>query len=394
MQPSRSDTLFTREHHQWAQSVIGGDGPNFRPIVRANLWNAECSVEFSLPGPSGILPTFDPQTNRVEWHDGGRVGMRAYPLDDGRFERGGLEWEIVLTDVPARPTLALDLDLSGVDLHHQGALSPAEVARGVQRPDNVVNSFVAMHRTRGPLHFETGAAEKYKTGKAFHLFRPEAIDNNGARMWIPWSFNPNSKKLTLDFDSDPQVAAWLQSAAYPVTIDPTVGYSTIPGSLDDTNEYVICTKFTAGANGDANPGTAFVYGSADSGTVVASVAVYANGAASPDGKTRLALSSNITLTTTPGFRSAAITWTGIVSGTSYFIGTGTNTGGNIGFDDLGATGWFDSLSGLGGIPPNPYGTADGTFPTATIANYVDFTGSGGGASVVPVLDRQYRARKT
>lgn len=374
MEASRDNTLFSDHHSQFAESIIGGEGgSSFDPHVRCKRWGEEGSFALRLPDSSmsrGIRPTLD--RGKIEWLDAvNKVGLRAYslPVDD-KFEHGGLEFEILLSGIPLGSTMALPFETTGLDLHWQPPLTRAQQQRGIVRPDNVVNSIVAIRRNNSPLYFVPGEADKYKSGKAWHLFRPEAIDANGVRHWVDWSLEAG--RLVLAFDD------WFLSAAYPVAIDPTVGYTGTPLSTDDTNEFMLTTKFAAGASGDANPGTAFCYCSADSGTVTMYLAVYANAASDPNGKSRLAMSSGITATTTPGSRSAAITWTGITNGTSYFISIGSSSGGNIYFDDLGVTCWYDSLAGLGGVPPATYGSYDGTFPTGTIGAYVDYTASGGG----------------
>lgn len=385
MEASRDNTLFAEQHSQFAESIVGGEGgSSFEPHVRCKRWGEEGSFALRLPDSSmsrGIRPTLD--RGKIEWLDAvNKVGLRVYSLPvDEKFEHGGLEFEILLSGIPLAPTMALPFETTGLNLHWQGPLTRAQKIRGQVRPENVVNSIVAVHSTRSPFHFEPGAAAKYKTGKAWHLYRPEAIDANGVRHWVDWSLQAG--QLVLVFDD------WFLAAAYPVAIDPTVGYTSAPGTADDTNGYMLTNKHTAGSNGDANPGSAFIYGSSDSGTLDSRVGVYANAAASPDGKARLASSSVISLTTTPGSRTAAVTWTGIVSGTSYFIGAAGSAGVNIYFDDLGATCWYDLLA-VDATPPATYGTADGTF-SGTVGAYVDYTASGGGLSI-PVAMNQYRQR--
>lgn len=372
MEATRDGTLFAEQHSQFAESIIGGEGGlSFDPHIRCKRWGEEGSFALRLPDSSmsrGILPTMD--RGKIEWLDAAnKVGMRAYSLPvDGTFEQGGLEFEILLSGIPLAPTIALPFETTGLDLHWQGPLTRAQQQRGQIRPDNVLNSIVAVHSTRSPFHFERGAAAKYKTGKAWHLYRPEAIDANGVRHWVDWSLDRDANQLVLVFD------AWFLSAAYPVAIDPTIGYTSTPGSIDGTNGYMLLNKFTAGASGDANPGAAFVYGDADSGTLGVKACSYANGAASPDGKARLSQSSSITLTTTPDSRTAAITWTGIVSGTSYFVGVAGSFGCNVYYDDLGATCWYDALA-VDETPPATYGTFEGTF-SGTPGVYVDFTAGG------------------
>lgn len=384
MESTRGDTLFTERHSPLAETIIGGEGGlSFRPEIRCKRWGEEGSFAFRLPSLATRTPTLNRQTGVVEWlDDSTNTGLRSYGLTRGDWEHGGIEFEILLLARPAAGRMRLAFEHAGLDLFWQGPLSQVEIDRGNVRPDNVLNSIVAMHSTRGPFHFERGAADKYKTGKAFHLFRPEAVDALGNRHWVTWSLDRDASELVFVFDS------WFSTATYPVSIDPTIGYTSTPGSIDNTNDYLLLNKHTAGSSGDANPGTGFVYGTADSGTELVKACSYANTASSPDGKARLSQSSNITLTTTPGSRSAAHTWTGIVSGTTYFVGVAGSFGCNIYYDNLGAPCWYVVLAAEA-TPPATYGTHEDTF-TGTPGVYVDYTAGGGGAPSFVQTERGIR----
>ena len=61
--------------------------------------------------------------------------------------------------------------------------------------------------------------------KAFHIYRPWAVDSKGNKVWC--SFDPNWDGVSDLNITVPQ--SFLDSANYPITIDPTFGY-TIAGS--------------------------------------------------------------------------------------------------------------------------------------------------------------------
>jgi hypothetical protein len=70
----------------------------------------------------------------------------------------------------------------------------------------------------------------YETGKWGVSYRPELIDAEGNRCWCSQLYTPG--KLHLDFSDCEE---WLQSAVFPVILDPTFGYTSIGGTANDTN---------------------------------------------------------------------------------------------------------------------------------------------------------------
>jgi hypothetical protein len=61
----------------------------------------------------------------------------------------------------------------------------------------------------------------YRTGKAFHIYRPWAEDATGKRVWCRLRIKPKSNEMTVTI---PQ--KFLDNAVYPVLVDPTLGYNT------------------------------------------------------------------------------------------------------------------------------------------------------------------------
>src|SRR3990167_6142836 len=128
MEASRSDTLFTEQHSQFAESIIGGEGGlSFRPEIRCKRWGEEGSFTFRLPSLATVSPTIDREKGIIQWlDDASKTGLRCYALDDGRFESGGLEIEIILLARPTKPELRMAFESSGLDLFWQPELSLAE----------------------------------------------------------------------------------------------------------------------------------------------------------------------------------------------------------------------------------------------------------------------------
>lgn len=109
-----------------------------------------------------------------------------------------------------------------------------DIYEGIERPDNVIGSYAVYHKTKGGMNDALGM--DYKCGKAFHVYRPEAIDNKGDKIWGLLHLDEQAGILTISIDQ-----TWLDNAIYPVIIDPTFGYTTSGGST--INGQGICQNF-------------------------------------------------------------------------------------------------------------------------------------------------------
>ena len=361
-------SIFEADLGPHGRVVIGDENASyFRPHIRLDRWNEEGSLAFGLETTERILPSFDGQ--KVMWTNGDEQHVFSIlPAGDG-MEYGGVEYELHLGSPPKTSTISFPMSVVGLALFAQPPLTPFERARGNFRPDNIVGSIAAYHATRGVLHSEAGAADKYKTGKAFHLHRPLAIDALGNRHWLAWQQKATELAIVVD--------AWLLDATYPVLIDPTIGYTTLGASYDNTDNYALANPVSTASSGDANPGTAYYGGFTASGTLPVYVCPYVWNAAGPAGQARIGNgSSAITLTTVSGFRSAAITWTNIVASTNYFLVGWSNSAGVRTHYDAGLTIWFKGSPGDTPSDPFPSPT-DGTTDQRN-SLYVDYAAAGGG----------------
>lgn len=86
----------------------------------------------------------------------------------------------------------------------------------LNRPENVVGSFAVYHKTKKNNRV---GGKNYKTGKAFHVFRPKATDANGVETWATLEYKGGYLVVTV-----PQ--KFLAKATYPVRVDPTFGDTT------------------------------------------------------------------------------------------------------------------------------------------------------------------------
>lgn len=366
-------------HH--SEVIIGDEASgSFRPHVRVKKWGEEAYSAFGIPTVRNITPTFD--GNRVTWRDDlAKVEARFYDLAPGPTrEHGGWEFELVLLDRPASPSWVFPIESKGLDWWYQGPLSPVESARGNVRPARVIGSYAVYHSSKGVMLPST-EADKYRTGKAFHFYRPVAVDALGNRKPLDLVYDPDLSTLTISGDP-----AWFLAANYPVTIDPDIGFTSLGGTPDSTNNYILTTRFTAPSAGDANPGTWFFGSNGDSGVVVACAAYSSAGDASPSGNSKVSSGAAlITLGSTAQFYSASVTWTSIAASTDYWLACNNANNGRTYYDTTGGIDAYFVARTHANDMPDPFTAGATDWGSQKISTYVSYTA--GGAAGQPTMNR-------
>lgn len=138
-------------------------------------------------------------------------------------DREGLEYEIELFKKPPINKIRLHLDFpQGLTFHLQRELTQEEIGWGFERPENVIDSIAVYWKKRN---------NKYKRGKFCHIYRIRAIDANGHWVWCKQDIIGKVWVITIDQD-------FLNSAAYPIIIDPYIGYSTPGASNMSTGNFL------------------------------------------------------------------------------------------------------------------------------------------------------------
>ena len=90
----------------------------------------------------------------------------------------------------------------------------------VSRPEDVVGSYAVYHKYKKD---HVVGEVNYGTGKLFHIYRPKIIDASGREVWAKLSFSNGKLGVTV-----PQ--NFIDTATYPVRVDPTFGYTSIGAS--------------------------------------------------------------------------------------------------------------------------------------------------------------------
>lgn len=178
------------------------------PKVILNKWSGEVKmgVKYNDIQATGVEDTTD---GKIKWK-GVKEELHAYPLDAKEgMEDGGFEIEVVLNEKPTKNTFDFTIDgAENLDFFYQPALTQSEIDEGAERPPEVIGSYAVYHKTKA--NHKTGSTN-YATGKAYHIYRPKAIDANGNWTWVELSYD---EKLGIMHYIIP--VSWLEAATYPV----------------------------------------------------------------------------------------------------------------------------------------------------------------------------------
>lgn len=171
-----------------------------------------------LPDSTIFNIQIDISPNLIEFiGDTTLIGNDAF---EGRvYFKGGneLEWDVTFHSRPNKNSWSFPLIHQGLEFLYQPELTQKEIDHGAFRPDSVIGSYAVYHASK--------SWNEYKTGKAFHIYRPKAWDAFGDTVWCDLEIDDQNNEMRLTLDR-----AWLRNATYPVTVDPTFGYTTAGGS--------------------------------------------------------------------------------------------------------------------------------------------------------------------
>ena len=246
----------------------------FKPQFLLKRWSDECYIKLLMETAVTQLK-FDEENNYITW-ESDWFTVKVYPINKRKItikngnreyiflqnEYGGLEFEIILKRKPPTNIFSFRIQTKGLKFYYQPPLTEefnkqecevwsetyVKTKSGAEyfRPENVVGSYAVYHATKKPWHKSKEEAEKYKTGKAFHIYRPKAIDSDGNEVWCDLDIKNGFLTIVV-----PQ--EFLNKASYPINIDPTFGCDTVGGSssvVSDNNHYN-ANQFTIPEDGTA-----------------------------------------------------------------------------------------------------------------------------------------------
>lgn len=219
----------------------------FYPRVKLKAWDNECNFSIGLAPNGNETPTIEEIDGLIKWKTS-KVEAHFYAKEPDVINLdGAYEFEVVLNERPTSNIINLTTNIpKELAFHYQPALTQEEIAEGCERPDNVVGSYAVYHASK--------AHNEYKTGKAFHIYRPEAIDSAGSKTWCELNIDIEAQSATITVPQE-----YLDGAVYPVFVDPTFGYTTTGASVVNLGKYgPYYSRFQLPENAIVQSITAFV----------------------------------------------------------------------------------------------------------------------------------------
>lgn len=244
---------------------------DFKPQVKIMRWDNE--VNFSMRVEEKVGATVEEQDGVIKYITTD-YEVHQYDKPDAS-EEGGFEFEWLLKVKPVSNVLEATIQTKELDFFYQPALTQKEKDEGMFRPENVEDSYAVYHKTKGGINKSDGM--KYKVGKAFHIYRPKAIDSDGNEIWCGLNINTDAGILKITI---PQ--SFLDAAVYPIKVDPTFGYTTVGASSvsafsGDVNSII----YSLSENGDVSSISLYTV---DGGETVKAL-IYSDNASYPDALT-------------------------------------------------------------------------------------------------------------
>ena len=211
MQQLNSTTFQAPELGDIKPKVIVGGSPVDKFIPNVNISFHEDEFFINLNRRDKQAKTGTAQTAELDGID-----KDIFYID----ENGRFKWDIEFKERPACNSWAWELKHSeGIEFFYQGELTPEEIVDGSERPIEVVGSYAVYCNQKN---------NKYKTGKLCHIYRPFCYDINAESIYADLKIADGKLTITID-------ETWLNNAAYPVRLDPTIGYATKGASYENMN---------------------------------------------------------------------------------------------------------------------------------------------------------------
>lgn len=214
-------TFITSEKGNIKVEVGDSKEPSiFQPRIKLMAWDNECNISFGLKDVENSIVSQDDK-GKIIWQRPDGVKAVFYDLNNPEIgEDGGYEFEVHLPEKPKSNVIELTMNIpKDLEFYYQPPLTKEEITRGCIRPDNVIGSYAVYHSNKKDDYSRMGG-QNYKTGKAFHIYRPDAVDAKGDKIWCDLNIDVNNQIATITIPQE-----WLNNAVYPIIIDPTFGYT-------------------------------------------------------------------------------------------------------------------------------------------------------------------------
>ena len=341
--------------------------PDFKPQFKIKRWDNE--VNFSMRAIEEAGATMVEKDGKVKYK-GKDIEVHQYEKTEAG-EDGGFEFEWVLNKKPKSNVLRTTIQHKGLDFFYQPEITDEEALASMfdgdkrtleeikreMRPENVVGSYAVYHSTK--QNNIVGGME-YQTGKAFHIYRPHAVDAKGVKVWCELDIKEGELTVTVPED-------FLNKASYPVVVDPTFGYTSVGGTQQAAHNSSFdgfayrATQFNLGEGAEVTSMSAYMAKQSVSGhNPVFLAQIYSDDSDYPDN--REGYTNTFSLSTTPRWETATFGTNPTLTTADFWVGVNYVSGAGIGplgqnrlsyiyYDSTSNLSALDSLNLSSGNPP-------------------------------------------
>lgn len=245
--------------------VSDTDETSASPYIDIKKWGGDAALRVKIPHSVGSEKEL--KNNKLKFSNS-RFDVEFYPKppeeksEDAAGtsynftinEDGGIEFDLVLKEDPQENVFEFPVEENGLKFYYQSPLNPEhptwedEDGDGEAdsfRPEMVIGSYAVYYEEQESTVKEALVGEKYKAGKAFHIYRPKVTDASGNEVWGELNWDEENKILRVSVDR-----VWLDNAAYPVRIDPNIGYETAGGTQHSVSSGYMRSTFPISAFSD------------------------------------------------------------------------------------------------------------------------------------------------
>jgi len=207
----KDDKLTTKIKHKDDTKIAVS---TLLPEMTLSKWDNEVDFKIKVKDAKNKKPVFEDK--KIKFKDNKKEHV-FYEKENA------YEIETILLEKPDTNIVEYEIETKGLDFFYQPELTQEEKDEGAFRPENVIGSYAVYHSTKQGDYSKMGG-KNYRVGKAFHIYRPKIIDDNGVEVWGEMNIdkglmNIDKGLLTITISQE-----FLDNAVYPVVVDPTFGY--------------------------------------------------------------------------------------------------------------------------------------------------------------------------
>jgi hypothetical protein len=350
--------------------VIDSSAGEYRPHLVLQAWGDECRMSIDLLSgmdQSAGAPEVGIFNDAVCWQlNEQKISHAIY-----RTATGDLEWEIRLKQKPQSNRFEFPVKTYGLEFLYQDTVCHLP---GCYRPAHVKGSYAVYHATRKGNASRFAAdeiiSEYYGCGKAFHIYRLLCRDADNDSTWCSIEIDVERGYLVMIVPAD-----FIESAAYPVTIDPTFGYTSKPATrVQLSSSYAVMVNTHEASSGDVITSYSAYCADLSGDDATGAVIAYSVTDGLPNGR----IASPVSLPPVSGavgkwYQTTTVSHT-MTSGNEYCVAIGDYANGLCCYYDSGSgIGYSRSTTGLAD-PWNSVGTGPQRF--GVYATYTEGTGGG------------------